>query len=316
MRVFVTGATGFVGSHLVERLLGAGYRIFGLVHEESSQQPLPESSRVTAISGDLRDLESLKEAMKKARPDAIVHLAGQASPSLSWQTPAATFAINTIGTINVLEAARNAGSPRTLVITSAQIYSSIQPQDLPITEETYPTPAHPYGVSKWAAGQLCQLYARRHGLQVIEARPFNHIGPRQSLGFVVPDFASQLAAISLGLRAPEIHVGNLDTERDFTDVRDVVRAYHLLLQEGVSGRTYLICSGKPTSIRMILSMMLSRLQRDVTVIQDPDKRRASETPILYGSHRRLTIELGWQPSISLEQSLEETLGEWQEKLAK
>ncbi|MFN2136345.1 MAG: GDP-mannose 4,6-dehydratase, partial [Candidatus Promineifilaceae bacterium] len=245
MRVFITGGTGFAGSHLVDKLLTEGHELHALVHESSSHQELPADPGLTVVPGNLLQPDRLKEIVAAASPDVIYHLAGQASPGASWQDPARTMAINAGGTANLLQAAVAYGRPRVVVVTSAEIYGPITQEMLPLDESTPPQPRHPYGISKQAAGQFVDLYWQRYQLPIIEARPFNHIGPRQTLGFVVPDFASQLAAIKLGQREPQIRVGNLDAQRDFTDVRDVVRAYIDLAQSGAPGEAYIIASGRP-----------------------------------------------------------------------
>ncbi|MCA9974786.1 MAG: GDP-mannose 4,6-dehydratase, partial [Anaerolineales bacterium] len=303
MRVFITGATGFAGSHLVDALLADGAEVFALVHGDSSHQALPEHERVHQIVGNLLEPESLQTAVSTAQPDVVYHLAGKAYPALSWQKAAFTFAINTGGTANLLDAVVAYGRPRTVIVTSAEIYGLVQPQDLPLTEASLPQPRHPYGVSKWAAGQLVALYAQRYQLPVVEARPFNHIGPRQALGFVVPDFASQLAAIQLGLQPPRMRVGNLDAQRDFTDVRDVVRAYMAAAQVGEPGEAYLICSGQPVTIHYLLGTLAELAGVAIDVEYDPTRMRPSDVPTLYGSYDKLRRDTGWQPEIHLRQSL-------------
>jgi GDP-4-dehydro-6-deoxy-D-mannose reductase len=314
MRIFVTGATGFAGSHLVDHLLAAGHQIFALVHSASSLRELPEHDRMTAITGDLLDLESLKRVVIQAQPEVIYHLAGQAYPARSWQDPAFTLAVNAGGTANLLEAAVHVGRPRVVVVTSADIYGLVQPEDLPLTEQSLPRPRHPYGVSKLAAGQLVALYWQRYQLPAIEARPFNHIGPRQAPGFVVPDFASQLAAIKLGQRPPIMQVGNLDAQRDFTDVRDVVRAYVDLAQKGQPGQAYLICSGQPVAIHYLLTTLAELANTRVELEYDPARLRPSDIPCLYGSYARIQQHTNWQPRIHLRQSLADALSEWLAKV--
>lgn len=312
MRVFITGATGFAGSHLVDHLLESGYEIWALVHSASSHQALPGA--VQTITGDLLAPDSLTEAVAAARPDVVYHLAGQAYPARSWQIPARTLHINTIGTVNLLEAVVAYGRPRVVVVTSADVYGLVKPEEMPLTEAHRAAPRHPYGVSKFAAGQFVPLYWQRYELPVVEARPFNHIGPRQSLGFVVPDFASQLAAIKLGQQSPEMQVGNLEAERDFTDVRDVVRAYRLLAEDGRAGETYLICSGQPVSIHYLLTALADIADVPVEVAYDPARMRPSDVPTLYGSFDKLRRDTGWQPEIHLRQSLAEALADWETRL--
>lgn len=310
MRIFVTGATGFAGSHLVESLLAQGHQVFALTHLATSQQALPEHPKLQGIDGDLLDLTSLKTAVLQAQPDVVYHLAGQASPGRSWQNPALTIAINTGGTANLLEAVVAYGRPRVVVVTSAEIYGAVSEADLPLTENTWPHPRHPYGVSKYAASQLTAVYAERYDLPVVEARPFNHIGPRQALGFVVPDFASQLAAIKLGQKPPTISVGNLEARRDFTDVRDVVRAYQTLAEKGNPGQGYLICSGQAVAIHYLLNALIDAADLTVEIIYDPERMRPSDTPCLYGSHAKITADTGWRPEIHLRQSLNDAYQDW------
>lgn len=314
MRAFITGATGFAGSHLVDRLLAEGHDVFALVHEATSHQALPSDERLHPVVGDLLDPDGLASAVSSARPDAIFHLAGQAYPARSWNDPAQTFAVNAGGTANLLRAAVAYGRPRVIVVTSAEIYGPLSVGDLPLTERTRPQPRHPYGVSKLAAGELARVYWERYELHAIEARPFNHIGPRQAAGFVVPDFALQLAAIRLGHQEPVIHVGNLSPERDFTDVRDVAAAYCRLAEAGRPGEAYLICSGRPVSVRSLLDSLIELSRVAVKVQIDQARLNASDIPCLYGSYAKIEADTGWRPSIPLRQSLADALDDWDERL--
>ncbi|MEM7112339.1 MAG: GDP-mannose 4,6-dehydratase [Chloroflexota bacterium] len=312
MRIFITGATGFAGSYLVDNLLAEGHEIFALVRSS----PLRQHPRLHGIQGDLLDAASMATAVSQAKPDLIYHLAGQAYPGLSWKKPVLTFDVNVNGTVNLLEAARQYGRPRVIVVTSAEIYGYVTMDDLPLTETFHPEPRHPYGISKMAAGQLVKLYWKRYELPVIEARPFNHIGPRQALGFVVPDFASQLAAIKLGQQPSQMMVGNLEAQRDFTDVRDVVQAYQVLAEKGKPGEAYLICSGLPVAIHYLLTTLSELIQRDVEIAYDPARMRPADIPCLFGSHDKIERHTGWRPKIHLRQTLADVLEEWLEKLAR
>ncbi|PID84735.1 MAG: GDP-mannose 4,6-dehydratase [Chloroflexi bacterium] len=315
MRIFITGATGFAGSHLVESLLRQGHEIYALTHLATSHQALPKHPNLHGIDGDLLALDSLKTAVQQAQPDVVYHLAGQAYPGRSWQNPALTIAINTGGTANLLEAVIAFGRPNVVVVSSAEIYGYVSEDDLPLTEDTWPRPRHPYGVSKCAAGQLTAVYAKRYDLPVVEARPFNHVGPRQALGFVVPDFASQLAAIKLGQQPPIMSVGNLDAKRDFTDVRDVIQAYQILAEKGTPGASYLICSGQAVSIHTLLNILIETANISVEVTPDPDRMRPSDIPCLFGSHAKLTRDTEWTPKIHLRQSLQDAFQDWLIRLA-
>lgn len=314
MRIFVTGATGFAGSHLVQMLLAGGHEVFALVHASTSHQTLMTHPQLHEIAGNLLAPESLKTAVAQAKPDVVYHLAGQAYPARSWQDPAQTFAVNTGGTANLLEAVIAYGRPRTVIVTSAEIYGLVTARQLPLTERSAPAPRHPYGVSKVAAGQLVPLYWERYRLPVVEARPFNHIGPNQATGFVVPDFASQIAAIKLGQRPATMQVGNLNAQRDFSDVRDVARAYMALAEKGQPGEAYLICSGQPVSIHYLLQVLIELAGVTVNVEYDPARMRPSDVPILYGSAAKLQKHTGWRPEIHLRQSLADALEDWLHRL--
>jgi GDP-4-dehydro-6-deoxy-D-mannose reductase len=312
-RVFVTGGTGFAGSHLIDSLLEDGIEVFGLVHPGSGHQPLPDHENFNSVEGDLTDAEGIKTALEKVEPDIVYHLGGIASPAYSWIDPAKTLAINAGGTANLLSGAQRTNRPRIVVVTSALLYGSLNETDLPIDEDTPPTPSHPYAVSKWTASLLVQLYWRRYSLHVIEARPFNHIGPRQAPGFVVPDFASQLAKIEFGKLDPIVMVGNLEAGRDFTDVRDIVRAYRILAERGDPGESYLVCSGKSVSIQKILDTLIDIAGIKVSIVKDPDRYRPLETPNIFGSYKKIHRKTGWQPVIPLEQSLKDAYLEWHER---
>ncbi|MEM7332812.1 MAG: GDP-mannose 4,6-dehydratase [Chloroflexota bacterium] len=313
MRVLITGATGFAGSHLVDLLLAEQHDIFVLTHAATSMQTLPDHPNLVSIEGDLLDRHSLMNVVETAKPDVIYHLAGQAYPAKSWTNPAFTVAINTGGTANLLEAAVSFGKPRVVVVTSAEIYGRVTEKELPLTEATLPRPRHPYGISKWSAAEFVRLYWDRYQLPVFEARPFNHIGPRQALGFVVPDFASQIAKLKREGNKDSMQVGNLDAKRDFTDVRDVVRAYKTIAEKGQPGEPYLICTGQPIPIYFLLNKLSEIAGIDVKIEYDPARMRPSDVPILYGSSSKLTKHTGWTPQIHMEESLRDVFLEWEAK---
>jgi GDP-4-dehydro-6-deoxy-D-mannose reductase len=312
-RVFLTGVTGFAGSHLAESLLADGCNVYGLVHPSSGHLPHPDHEKFTPVVGDLTDIDGLKAAFGEAEPEIVYHLGGISSPAQSWIHPAMTLAINAGGTANILEAAQVTSKPKVIVVTSALLYGSLKDSDLPVNEETPPSPSHPYAVSKWTAGVLTKLYWKRYSLPVIEARPFNHIGPRQARGFVVPDFASQLAKIKSGKMDPVLKVGNLQAARDFTDVRDITRAYRLLADKGVAGEPYLICSGAPISIQLLVDKLINISGIEVEIVKDPERYRPLETPVIFGSNAKINKDTGWLPTISLEKSLTDAFSEWWER---
>lgn len=303
----MTGSNGFAGSHLVDNLLAEGHRVWGLSRNPSVPTLQPNFN---VLQGDLLDLNRMKAIVADVAPDVIYHLGGQAVTWKAWQDPATTLAINIGGTANLLEAAVAFGRPRVVVVTSAEIYGKIRPNQLPISERSIPKPRHPYGVSKHAAGELVRVYANRYELPVVEARPFNHIGPRQSLGFVVPDFSSQVAKIKLGLIPPKMMVGNLSAERDFLDVRDVVRAYQMLAEKGKTGQAYLICSGHPVGIHTILNILLEHCDIPVEVAYDPARMRPSDIPVLYGTYAKIEKHVGWRPTYHMRNTLGDVMNEW------
>jgi len=315
MTILITGATGFAGSYLTELLLTAGEKVFGLIHQASSHQLPPEDDRFTALPGDILSFEDVSEAYQISQPEVVYHLAGQPSPMLSWTSPDRTFAINCGGTANILRAACQYGKPRVVVVTSAHIYDHTESSAELVTENTIPAPVDPYGISKWAAGKLANAYFKSHALPAIEACPFNHIGPRQTRGFVVPDFASQVASIKLGIRTPVIKVGNLSAERDFTDVRDVVRAYYALGEKGKAGEKYLVCSGKAVPIQELLDRLLAIAGIEVSVEIDSERYRPVDVKSVAGSYSKLMTQTGWMPQFSLDSSLRDVYDEWLKRLA-
>jgi GDP-4-dehydro-6-deoxy-D-mannose reductase len=217
--------------------------------------------------------------------------------------------------VNVLEGARlqaDGKRPRTVIVSSAEVYGFLTEEALPVRETTPLAPVHTYAVSKVAAHYLGQAYHHTYGVPVIEARPFNHIGPRQRRGFVVPDFAGQVAAIIAGKKKPVIRVGNLSPRRDFTDVRDVVRAYELLAKLGKPGKVYHICSERAYAISEILDGLLGHCDQPVEIETDPRLARPAKMPILLGSAERLRDQTSWEPRISLEQTLADTLNYWRQ----
>lgn len=312
-RSFITGETGFAGYHLLTHLIQCGHRVWGYSRGDSGVSLSDHSQKYTHINGDLLDGDHLTAVLKEVRPHHIYHLAGQAYPGRSWQIPAETIAVNTSGTANVLSAAIELDNPRVVVVTSGDVYSDVTADQLPLTEMTHAIPRHPYGISKLAAGQLVRVFAERFGLNVVEARPFNHSGPNQSLGFVLPDFASQVADIILGNKPAVMKAGNLSAERDFTDVRDVVRAYRLLAEGGRAGETYLISSGQARPIQSILDTLLALSDTEIKIEIDPERLRPADIPVLYGSYDKIEAAVGWRPEIAFETTVQDVLNDWLEK---
>jgi GDP-4-dehydro-6-deoxy-D-mannose reductase len=293
MRSLVTGSDGFVGRWLCRHLESEGDEVIAL----------------TQADADVTDAPALAAAFGRARPDAVYHLAGLANVKDSWAHPAEFFAVNGAGTLNVLEAARRLEpAPTVLVVSSAEVYGTVDAEHLPIDEDAPLRPVSPYAASKVAA-EFAGLQAYLgYGLPVIRARPFNHVGPGQLAAFVVRDLAQRIAeAERSGERS--LAVGNLSPRRDFTDVRDVVRAYRLLVERGAAGDAYNVCTGVDVSIEELAALMVTLAGDDLELVTDPELVRAVDVPVLRGDSSRLRASTGWTPELTLEQTLSDVLAE-------
>jgi GDP-4-dehydro-6-deoxy-D-mannose reductase len=264
---------------------------------------------------DITDAPAIAKAVARAKPQGICHLAAQASVGASWEDQPATYLVNTVGAVNVLSAALACQTrPRVLLISSSEVYGRIRPGDLPVGENAPFAPISPYAASK-AAAEMAGLQAfLGQGLEVLRARPFNHTGPGQRTDFVVPALARQVAeAASSGVDA--LYTGNLEPKRDITDVRDVVRAYRLLLDRGEPGEAYNVCSGSSVSIREIADRLLRVAGLDLPVVVDEQRVRPVEIPELRGDPSKLRQATGWRPEIGLDQTLADVVGYWQRAAA-
>jgi len=272
-------------------------------------------ARIALHTADLGHYEAARELLAEVRPDLVYHLAAQAAVGRSWDDPKATLVNNVSAQANLLQAIVELGlRPRILIVGSADEYGLVQPEDLPIDEETPLRPMNPYAVSKIAQDYLGYQYHISHGLDIVRVRPFNHIGPRQGLGFVVADFCQQIAVIEAGLQEPVLRVGNLSAQRDFSDVRDVVRAYHLALTQGQSGQVYNIGSSRAYAIQEILDRLLSQSRVPVRVEPDPQRMRPSDVPVMVCDNNKLRAHTGWEPSYTLDHSLRDTLAYWRQRV--
>jgi GDP-4-dehydro-6-deoxy-D-mannose reductase len=317
VRLLVTGVAGFVGGHLVDLVSHERpeVKLFGLTRPG---WPVPQAldGRVTLLEAELEDSSSVDQAVDSVRPDAIVHLAAQASPQQSWREPEATFRTNLFGLLHLLEACRRRGlQPRTLVVGSSEEYGRIDPSDLPLREDAPLRPLSPYATSKVAQGYLALQYALSAGIPVIRTRTFHHTGPGRGETFVEASFARQLAQIEQGHQPPVIDVGNLDAIRDFCDVRDVVRAYWALLERGHPGDVYNVCQGRGTRIREILDVLIAGCRQSVEVRLDPSRLRPADVPAVVGDSTRLRRVTGWEPRIPLAQTLSDLLEEMRMRVA-
>ena len=306
-KILVTGANGFVGKHLINELLANDVNVVAI---GGSQVPdIEETEGVEYMTLDLMSSEEVKK-IDFTGITGVLHLAGMAAVGPSFEQPLEYISVNLGIEINLFEAAlTQKATPRFLIISSGALYDPSA--DLPLTEKSPVLLNSPYAVSKLGQEQMAKYYATR-GFEVIIARPFNHFGPGQNPGFIVPDLAKQIVDIKAGNKS-EIKVGNLDAERDYTDVRDIVRAYRLILDKGHSGETYNICSGKALSGHQILDGLSKAAGNEPTVIQDPDKMRPSDSPVLYGDHQKLTNDTGWQPEIPFDQTLSDVITDWQSR---
>jgi GDP-4-dehydro-6-deoxy-D-mannose reductase len=293
MRAAVTGSSGFVGRHLVAHLRGLGDEVVTL--DRTGEPPV-----------DVTDARRVRDVLRAARPDAVYHLAALSHVGESWGAPAIVFRVNAEGTLSVLRAAADAGVERVLVVGSADEYGVVDADDLPITEDAAVRPVTPYGASKAAADVIALQAFVGDGLGTVRVRAFNHTGPGQSSTMLVPGLAARIAAAErLGTR--EISVGSLDVVRDITDVRDVVRAYRLLVEHATPGDAYNVCSGRGVSVREVAEAMVEMSDVPLDLVVDPELVRPVEAPRLIGSPAKLCAATGWQPEIPFEQTLRDVL---------
>lgn len=314
MKALITGIAGFAGSHLTEYLLSQEHEVSGIVLPGEPVENLSHLlNRITLFEGDLLRPDTLEAALSKVRPDWVFHLAALSSTGSSWKNPALTFEVNVIGGIRLLEACVPFKDQlRVILISSAEIYGGGGSSGV-LTEDSPFMPRNPYAVSKLALDLSAEQMARANELQLIRLRPMNHTGPRQAPGFSIVDFAMQIAEIEAGKKDPVLKVGNLNSYRDFSDVRDIARAYTLAAERGLSGEAYLICTGKSNLIRDMLDTLLSFSKVSITVEKDPAKFRPVDSNTFSASPSKFTEATGWRPEIPLEQTLRDTLEYWRVK---
>ena len=310
-RVLLTGASGFVGHHLARELAGRGAEVHGLGFE-SAAPALPLAGWHTA---ELRDAASLTAALAAARPGHIVHLAGQSSAARSFEDPEGTFALNALGTWNLLRAVREAApAARTLIVGTSEVYGP-QPEGTRVREDAPFRPVSPYGISKAAADAMARVYAEENQLDVMRTRSFNHTGPGQLPSFMAPSFAQQIAAIEARRGEPVLRVGNLEVTRDLLDVRDVAVAYTLLLERGLPGAAYNVCRGEGVRLTALVSSFIARARVPITVEVDPARLRPTDVPYLVGDPAAIARDTGWRAGIPLDRTLDDLLAEWRARTA-
>lgn len=312
-RVLITGADGFVASHLVAELSGElSCDITGI-----GLRPTPrvDADRLDYHVLDLTDYELMKDLVERLRPDAVFHLAAMPSVAKSWEDPWSTYRVNVLGQVNLMEAIRRAGLKASVhVACSSEEYGKVQPSEMPMKEDLPFSPCSHYAVSKVAQEALGLMYFQAFSWRVLVTRGFNQAGPGQSSDFVISSFARQIAQIEAGLCEPVIKVGNLDARRDFMDVRDTVRAYRMIMERGLAGSSYNVCSGRARSIAEILEMLLGLSPAGIKVERDPMRQRPSDIPLLQGDNDKLRRETGWEPTLDIEATLRDTLDYWREHL--
>jgi len=317
MRVLVTGITGFVGSHMADYLLTLDdVEVFGVKRWSSRMRNIRHIlDDVTLLDCDITDYTSVRGVLEKVEPDKVFHFAAQSFVSPSWETPAATFTANVIGTLNFLEAMRHLGvNPKFHTAGSGEEYGLVREDELPITEKSELRPVNPYAVSKVAQDLLCYEHHESYGLNVIRTRAFNHFGPRRDKVFAFASFAHQVAKIEEGQQNPVIEVGNLFAKRNFTDVRDMVKAYWLSTEKCEPGELYLIGSDHVCTIKEGLDLLisLSTFDGEIEVRQDPERVRLTEVPLLVGDCSKFTKATGWKPKIPFEQTMADVLDYWRD----
>lgn len=316
MRLLVTGAGGFVGAHVVDFLRAEhpAVEVHGLVLPAGGVSWRARDG-VRVIEADLDDPAQAAAAVEESRPDRILHLAGQSSVHQSWIDPGGTLRTNVLGIVNVLDAARRLGlRPCVLVVGSAEEYGPAPASEMPLRETTPLRPASPYAVSKTAQAALALLYGPAGGMRIVLTRTFHHTGPGRGEAFAESSFARQLAEIEAGRRPPVLRVGNLEAIRDYADVRDVVRAYWLLLEKGEGGEVYNVCTGEGRPVRALLDRLLARSTARVEVQVDPARLRPSDVPAQVGDPSKLVAATGWAPRLPLDRTLADLLDDWRERV--
>lgn len=314
MRVLITGAGGFVGGHLASYLHSThpNASLYGtILNDREKANPHIASP----FQVDLKDYTHVREILAESEPDAIYHLAAQAFVPRSFEDPWETLENNIRSQLNIIQACLELNiRPRMLIISSAEVYGAINSTQMPMSEDTPMRPTNPYSVSKVTQDMLGLQYFLSHDLPIMRARAFNHIGPGQNPRFVAPAFATQIAKIEAKQQEAVIYVGNLEAQRDFTDVRDIVRAYYLIVEKGQPGQAYNVASGKAYSIQYLLETLLNYSSLDIEIRVDPDRLRPVDVPIIRGDNSKLHRDTGWQPTVRFEDTLKDVLDDCRQRI--
>jgi len=317
VKVLITGITGFVGSHLADYLLSLGsIEIYGIERWRSRTENIEHiRDKINLVGCDIRDSISVTETIGKIKPDKIFHLAAQSFVPSSWQAPQESLTTNIIGELNVFEAVRAVNiNPVIQIAGSSEEYGLVLPDELPIKETNPLRSLSPYAVSKVGQDFLGYQYYKSYNMNIIRTRAFNHTGPRRGEVFASSNFAKQIVEIEKNKREPVIFVGNLDARRDFSDVRDVVRAYWLATEKCLPGEVYNISSGKALSIKEMLDLLLKISKVKVEIKQDSARMRPSDVNVLLGDNTKFCKQTGWKPEIPFEQTLKDLLEYWRGKI--
>ena len=299
MRALVTGSEGFIGRHLCSELTENGYEVIRCDINGQADERV-----------DITDMGSVTAVLDRYRPEVLINLAGQANVGLSWKQPQRTVLLNTVGFINVLEAVREiGGGGRGCAMGSSEEDGALRERGGNVTEDTLLSPMNPYSISKQTQEQFAQLYVKNYGLDVCTVRQFNLAGAGQPQGFMVADFAFGIAAVEAG-RQEYVSVGNLESARDFTHVRDACRALRLTAEKGRTGEVYNICSGRAYKAAEILDKLRALASVPIEVREDPSRMRPSDPPVICGSHDKLTADTGWEPRLGIDDIVADALGYW------
>jgi len=315
-KVFITGIAGFVGSHLSELLLSKGYEVYGLLRARSKTDHIESIiNKLHLVDADLLDTHSLYTTISSIKPEYIFHLAAQSFVPTSWVSPSVTLEVNIVGSANLFEAVRMAGiDPVIQIACSSEEYGLVHPDETPISEKNPLRPLSPYAVSKVAMDYLGYQYYQSYKIRIVRTRGFNHTGPRRGDTFAESNFAKQIALIEKGKQEAVIHVGNLDASRDYTDVRDMVRAYLLAVEKCDPGDVYNICTGTTIKIGDMLKMLLSMSKVKVEFTTDPSRMRPSDVPVLLGDNSKFVKKSGCKPDISFKKTMEYLLNYWRARV--
>lgn len=315
-RALITGITGFAGSHLAELLLEEGFEVHGTIRPRSKTDNIDKiKGRLKLHDADLLDSHSLYAILSDIEPNFVFHLAAQSFVQSSWASPANTVEMNVVGSVHLFEAVRRAKiDPVIQIACSSEEYGLVLANEIPVKETNPLRPLSPYAVSKVAMDYLGYQYNQSYGMKIVRTRGFNHTGPRRGEVFVTSNFAKQIAEIEKGKKEPVVEVGNLEAKRDWTDVRDMVKAYLLAVQKCDYGEVYNICSEKTVQVSHMLNILLSQSKVKVKIKKDPSRMRPSDVPVLLGDCKKFRETTGWKYEIPFEKTMKDLLNYWRERV--